>query len=289
MPELIHTLHASDLTQLDLQPVQHFRCLESGQVIYMPNLSFKIELPALCRSEICDTNKKNIAYDYQKQRLSGISTHNPYSSQLQTMMHAYASYARTLVDTLLPHYQSALRWGRTSYRPVEIVGRQRSKRQDDTRIHVDAFPATPVQGWRILRVFCNVNPEGKPRVWHLGEPFPQVLQCFAPQLPPYSAFKARLLNRIKLTKSLRTAYDHYMLHLHDQMKLQDSYQAELKKTRFDFPAHSTWIVFTDQVSHAALSGQFLLEQTFYLPVSAMQDPSTSPLHHITNCEKLGRI
>ena len=35
---------------------------------------------------------------------------------------------------------------------------------------------------------------------------------------------------------------------------------------------------TDKVSHAALSGQFLLEQTFYLPVQAMKDPNLSPLH-----------
>jgi hypothetical protein len=29
--------------------------------------------------------------------------------------------------------------------------------------------------------------------------------------------------------------------------------------------------------HAALAGQFLLEQTFYLPVAAMQDENCAPL------------
>ncbi len=280
MSDLIHTLEAASLDHPDLRQTQHVTHLESGQVIYLPHLSFKLEVPELCHPEICDTKKKNIAYDYQKQKLSGISAQNPYQLQLQTMMHAYASYARTLVDTLLPTYQTALRWGRTSYRPAEVSGRQRSKRQDDTRIHVDAFPATPVQGWRILRVFCNVNPEEKPRVWHLGEPFAQVLEQFASQLPAYQPFKAKLLHRFKITKTLRTAYDHYMLQLHDQMKLSDTYQAELKKNQFNFPAHSTWIVFTDQVSHAALGGQYLLEQTFYLPVSAMQNPNQSPMQHM---------
>ena len=37
------------------------------------------------------------------------------------------------------------------------------------------------------------------------------------------------------------------------------------------------MVFTDQVSHAALAGHFALEQTFYLPVSAMVTPDTAPL------------
>jgi hypothetical protein len=32
------------------------------------------------------------------------------------------------------------------------------------------------------------------------------------------------------------------------------------------------------VSHAALSGQHVLEQTFYIPVSSMLDPTQSPLH-----------
>ncbi|MCX7090300.1 MAG: Kdo hydroxylase family protein [Legionellales bacterium] len=280
MSDLIHTLEATDLAHPALHHAEHVTHLESGQIIYLPHLSFHLDVPELCHPEICDTKKKNIAYDHQKEKLRGISTQNPYQAQLQTMMHAYADYAKTLVDTLLPTYQTALRWGRTSYRPAEISGRHRSKRQDDTRIHVDAFPATPVQGWRILRVFCNINPNGKPRVWDLGEPFAQVLQQFAAQLSAYQPFKARLLQWFKITKTFRTGYDHYMLALHDQMKLHDTYQANLKKTRFDFPAYSTWVVFTDQVSHAALGGQYLLEQTFYLPVSGMQNPNTSPWQHM---------
>jgi len=47
--------------------------------------------------------------------------------------------------------------------------------------------------------------------------------------------------------------------------------------KVDFPAGSTWIAFTDQVSHAATAGQYQLEQTFLLPVDAMADPERSPL------------
>ncbi|PJD91367.1 MAG: hypothetical protein CK424_07020 [Legionella sp.] len=280
MRDLLHTLSASDL-QIPLSngPKHPIHCLESGQVIYIPQFSFELETQeqVLLNPVVCDTKKKNISYDYQSQKLGGVSKHNPYQNHLQSMMHRYALFAKTLVDSLLPDYQSALRWGRTSYRPTEIIGRQRSKRQDDTRIHVDAFPATPVQGWRILRVFCNINPDNKPRVWHVGEPFASVLNKFAAQLPTYSPLKAKLLHHVKATKSLRTAYDHYMLHLHDQMKLDDDYQATFEKTRIDFAANSTWIVFTDHVSHAALGGQYLLEQTFYVPVSAMVHPEQSPL------------
>lgn len=276
MSTLLYTLDASDLDQPTLRDSQHITHLESGQVIHLPNLSFKINNPELFNPALCDMKKKNISYDYQTQKLGGISAHHPQQQHVQTMMHAFALYAKTLVDTVLQDYHSALRWGRTSYRPVEIKNRQRSKRQDDTRVHVDAFPSTPVQGWRILRVFCNVNPDQKPRVWNLGEPFANLLPQFAAQLPPYHALKAKLLHKFRVTRTLRTAYDHYMLHLHDHMKLRDAYQAQLKKTQIDFPAQSTWIVFTDHVSHAALGGQYLLEQTFYLPVSAMLNPNNSP-------------
>ena len=36
-------------------------------------------------------------------------------------------------------------------------------------------------------------------------------------------------------------------------------------------------MYSDQVSHAVLSGQHALEQTCYLPVARMQDPVKSPL------------
>lgn len=275
MSTLLHTIDAQDLDQPVLRDNCHIAHLESGQVIHLPNLSFKIDNPELFNPALCDTKRKNISYDYQTQKIGGMSKH-PHRQHVQTMMHGFALYAKTLVDKVLADYQSNLRWGRTSYRPVEIKNRQRSKRQDDTRVHVDAFPSTPVQGWRILRVFCNINPDNKPRVWNLGEPFSNLLPQFAAELPPYHPFKAKVLHWFKLTRTLRTAYDHYMLHLHDQMKLQDAYQAQVNKTQINFPAQSSWIVFTDHVSHAALGGQYLLEQTFYLPVSAMLNPNCSP-------------
>ena len=136
-----------------------------------------------------------------------------------------------------------------------------------------------MNGLRILRVFCNINPHGEPRVWHLGEPFDRVIQRFAKQIPDYRASVAKLLKLIKVTKTLRSAYDHYQLQLHDRMKLDDNYQQKVEKKLINFAAQSTWLVFTDQVSHAALSGKFLLEQTFYLPVSAMASPNLSPLNY----------
>jgi hypothetical protein len=68
-----------------------------------------------------------------------------------------------------------------------------------------------------------------------------------------------------------------MLQLHDRMKADSDYQSQADQTTYDFPAGGTWMTFTDQVSHAATAGQYVLEQTFYLPVASMMNQSKSPL------------
>lgn len=288
MKNSLHTVHLNNTQAIDanskLTPIQ---ALETGKVIYLPNHAFSLlenEKDALLTDTILDGKHKNISFDYQNQRIGGFRRQSLLSNLLQTFMHRYAEFAKTLIDSLFPRYQQALLWGRTSYRPAEIKGRVSSKRQDDTRLHVDSFPSNPVHGRRILRVFSNIHPHGVPRVWHLGEPFADVLAQFAASIPPYRRIQAQLLYWLKATKTLRSAYDHYQLKLHDNMKLNDEYQQLVKKQRIDFPAQTTWVVFTDVVSHAALSGQYLLEQTFYLPVEAMEEPWHSPLK-CWECEK----
>lgn len=283
MNDYLYTIAAKTLMGLpENTKKEAILSLESGELLYFPNYSFAINTDeqTLLSESILDPKHKNISYDYLRERLAGLATKKcptTLPALTQIFMHRFAVYAKELIDIVLPQYKTEVRWGRTSYRPAEIKGRATSKRKDDTRVHVDSFAATPVNGLRILRVFCNINPYGEPRVWHVGEPFSLVLNQFSQNIPAFNAIQAKLLKLIKATKTLRSPYDHYMLHLHDNMKLDDHYQQTLNKQRIEFPANSTWIVFTDHVSHAALSGQFLLEQTFYLPVEAMIEPNFSPL------------
>lgn len=289
MTPKLYTLPESTLNQFGAKrQSEAITALENGQIVYLPQYAFsltEIERPLL-DPDILSGKRKNISYDYQKTCLAGYDNAYPLKLILQNMMHRYANFTHRLVTTLLPQYTDDLIWGRTSYRPAQISGRVSSKRKDDTRVHVDAFPATPVNGLRIFRVFCNINPNQEPRVWQVGDTFENVLTTFAQQLPRYRKINAHLLHLIKTTKTLRSAYDHYMLQLHDRMKQDDQYQQTVNKETIHFPPQTTWLVFTDQVSHAALSGQFLLEQTFYLPIETMQSPATSPFCH---WQKLGLI
>jgi len=254
--------------------------LESGQILYFPELDFSLlpEEKLFLDPQYADPKAKNIGYYSGHHRLWGVrNLTDQQHQQLKKMLERFSRSAFQLIQHLLPHYASHVTLGRTSYRPVQVSNRKTSYRKDDKRLHVDAFPSAPNQGNRILRVFCNINPHGEDRVWRIGEPFEKVAQQFIPHIgKPLPGF-AVLLRLLRITKSYRTLYDHYMLRMHDNMKANTPYQQQADQQEIRFKPGSTWIVQTDHVSHAAMRGQFLLEQTFYLPVTAMFDATHSPL------------
>jgi len=255
------------------------RALESGQVALLPRLRFDLadDERHLLSPRWGDGKAKNISFDPQSRQVRHTSAQGADQEAIGRMMGRFADASRQLVDSLFPAYRQGIHWGLTSYRPVEADGRASSRKKDDTLIHVDAFASRPTQGERILRVFCNINPEGKPREWELGEPFADLARRLLPQISKPAPGSAWLLKTLKITKGLRSAYDHYMLQLHDQGKLDAEYQQSCPKTPVSLPSGATWVVYTDLVPHAVKSGQYLLEQTFYLPVEAMQEPERSPL------------
>ena len=86
------------------------------------------------------------------------------------------------------------------------------------------------------------------------------------------------LSRLSLPVLDRSPYDRFMLHFHDWLKENSEFQKQPEgKERLEFPPMATWLVFTDGVPHAALSGQFAMEQTFIIPVGALVAPEAAPI------------
>ncbi len=264
--------------------------LEQGKVLYFPGLAFPTlgDEARFFAPGWSNGRAKNISFSpagdvadrappSPAKRVKGLARGAEDVDALAALMQRFADAAQDLVTALLPQYRHALSRARTSFRPVEVEGRPSSTSKDDTLLHVDAFPSSPTRGARILRVFCNANPDGKTRNWRLGEPFTDYVQRFLPQARPPLPGTSALLRTLGVTKARRSPYDHYMLRLHDLGKMDQRYQQDCPQQTFAFPAGSTWICFTDQVLHAAYGGQYLLEQTFHLPVSALQTPSRAPL------------
>jgi hypothetical protein len=252
--------------------------LEQGRVVCLPNLAFAVE-PAerSIFSPAILSSSKNTSYDPATDQVGGTSLTGESREQLRAVLRRFSASAASLLAQLVPEYEGRLVKRRASFRPAEIAGRQTSWRKDDTRLHLDAFPTSPTHGDRILRVFSNVNPEGRARTWRVGEDAEAVIQRFAQDLSmPLPGLNA-LLAAVRLTKSVRSPYDSLMLQLHDRMKQDTAYQESSPQERVDLPAGSTWMTFTDQVGHAAMAGQYQFEQTFLLPVSAMIDEAHSPL------------
>lgn len=273
----IGSWHVTISTELQ-QKILH--TLENGKVLYFPTLSFELskEESNFLSPEIASPKSKNISYDLHTDQIKGAQPSNQNIFALKEMMKRYALQAQFFLKQLLPTYSTSSIQGRTSFRPVETSGRKSSYRKDDTRLHVDSFPANPVKGRRIFRIFTNVNPEGRPRVWRVGEPFFDVVKKMASKVRKPIPGISWILQTLNITKGNRTLYDHYMLQLHDNMKKDQSYQINAPQQEIHFAAGSSWMVFTDQVPHAAMSGQYLFEQTFYVPISALNNPTTAPLH-----------
>jgi len=248
--------------------------LEAGKLLVFAELRFALTsgehtllTPALLGGA------KNVCLD-PSGRLKHASGGN--DAPLMNLMERFACAGTVLVENLLPAYRGRIDRARTSFRPAEIEGRRSSPLKDDTRLHVDAFPATPMRGRRILRLFANINPT-EPRVWCVGEPFEAMAAKLLPGLRvPPRAFDW-LLAGIGATKGLRSRYDDLMLGLHNRAKTDDGYRRDCPRQRLEFAAGTVWLCYTDQVMHAALKGQHALEQTFHVPVEAMAHPERAPL------------
>lgn len=258
---------------------QAIATLERGHLLYFPSLAFHLEPSehGFLSPSWSDGSRKNLSYEPATGHLGGTTVQGTEADALKKMMDRYARQARRLLEDLLPAYRPVLQQARTSFRPAEVENRPQSYKKDDRRLHTDAFPSRPTQGRRILRIFTNVNPSGQDRIWKIGEPFEHMATKFFPRTGRPIPGSAWVLGALHITKGRRTRYDHTMLQLHDRVKADEEYQREAPQVQLAFPPGSTWVVFTDQVLHAALAGQYLFEQTFHLPVSVQRWPERSPL------------
>jgi hypothetical protein len=250
--------------------------LEGGKVLFFPNLAF-----ALLESErqfldagASDGKAKNISLDPVSGTMQASSLTGEKASQLKAMIERFGRQAEGLIHALLPY--AHVERARTSFRPVEVKGRHYSKISDDRLLHIDAFPSRPMRSRRILRFFCNVAPTS-PRHWQVGEPFEDLARAFLPRLRPHPPGKSWLYEKLGVTHGRRSLYDELMLSLHDAAKLDSDFQRDSPQVAVSFPPGSCWLVFTDMVLHAALGGEFALEQTFHLDVAELAQPEKAPI------------
>jgi len=269
------------------------RALEDGSILLLPQtpLTFDAsERDVLQRHDRLAASHKNIAYLLGDDRMIGIGRRaGADDDALRRVMRAYAQQVTALLARLLGSYAGSWRVDYTSFRPLEEAGRVLPQRARNDLLHIDAFPSRPTNGDRILRVFTNMHPT-RARCWVTTDPFDVLVRRFAERLDaalalprgrsPWQSLRRRLRRYAPaLAGPLlhRTPYDAFMQRFHNRLKADAVFQATTPKYRWEFPPGSSWIVFTDFVPHAALSGQLALEQTYMVPRAALLQPERAPI------------
>ena len=203
---------------------------------------------------------------------------------LRRVLRDYSRSVVAFTASILPTYAARWRVDFASFRPEEEAGRGLSLRSRNDLVHVDAFPTRPTRGDRILRVFTNVNPEA-PRVWRSGGTFEDLAARFASasglldhaRRAGAGGALRRLARAVGLPVAARSPYDRFMLSFHHFLKENRGFQDEGGKATLEFPAGSTWMVFTDMVSHAVLGGRYALEHTFIVSRGSLALPDKAPI------------
>lgn len=257
--------------------------VESGRILLLRNVGF--ELTARERELILDkevimpgqterdsrTGRPTLIFDPERGTFERTKIQGEARREIEAMMQRFTAWADGIISTLFPSYRPALERERATYRPCV--------RSTPQGMHIDTSYKYPSQGRGMLRIFCNINPSGQPRVWQIGEPFEPFVSRFLISPSRFGTWRDWLLHRLGVAglRRTRTAYDRLVADIRRLAKSDDQYQTTAPRQLVEFPVGSSWIALTDLAVHGAISGQHSLDQTFFLPVSAMREPERSSL------------
>jgi len=266
--------------------------LEAGGVVFLPQGGF--ELTARERALLSDlrniltqepnsaNGRPTIIFDPARGKIANFNfafsgwklvraeVRRAVRPELEALMLRFGGWAERLIGGLVPSYPSVLDRDRITYRP--------NRRAAVQPLHVDSAYGYPTQGRGMLRVFCNIDPLDRPRVWHVGEPFEPFARRFLPAVHLRSpSWTAATLARLGIVGGAQTPYDRMIAELRRLGKGDEAYQRTAPRRVVEFPSGSAWIAITDLVLHGAVSGQHSLDQTFFLPAAGMRDAGRSSL------------
>ena len=273
------------------------RTLEQGNILlFEPG---RLPLPSeedlhFLRNEVGKLIKlKNISYHPHGDYISGMKNEGDAGEQVMRILREHSSTVNAFLGRMLPGYSASWSPRKVNFRPVQEKGRVIKRHSNNELLHVDAFPAGATHGWRPLRFFTNINPE-EARIWRIAEEFRELYQAYgeAAGIAPAPALRQGLGERawsgaLRGLASLglpqlqvvgdTSPYDRAMRRMHNWMKDNDDYQNDPDRgVKLSFEPFHSWCVFTDLVSHAALSGQHALVATYYVKPEACHLPERSP-------------
>lgn len=278
-------------TKKPIAPKKACEELEAGNILFLPECPFPFSDDEraflLTQKQSASAKRKNIAYKPGRGVVTNsMQTSSVEAKKLMSIMRAFSQRTVAYLSELLAPYAPHWQVDYASFRPFQEEGRALRTRARNDLLHTDAFPSRPMHGRRILRFFVNINPN-EARCWITSDSAQTLAKRYGnradgiPLAPSFgsTALHAakQCLRRLGFSFKFRSPYDAFMLRMHNFLKENRAFQETCRKDHWAFPPGSCWLVFTDQVSHAVLAGQYALEQTLLIPHRALLSPSTSPL------------
>jgi hypothetical protein len=258
--------------------------LEAGNILFFPEMPIEFSEDdrqfLLAQRRADAPYHKNIAYRPQEDVLTG-TARGSGTERLRRIMRSFSEQSARLLSRVLARYAASWRLDYASFRPHEEAGRHLRLHARNDLLHFDAFPTRPTHGDRILRFFVNLHPE-KPRVWVTTDSFPELAERYASQAGLARLARrehsplGRLPRKLGIARTRPAPYDTIMHCFHNFLKENEEFQRNCPKQQWAFPPQSSWLVLTDMVCHAVLSGQMALEQTFIVAWRSMLNPEWAP-------------
>ena len=274
--------------------------LEHGKIVKFSTCP--IELPddeqlRLLREELPKSLKrKNVSYHPEADRVTGLEDDAPVAGLAYDVLSTHRSRIEAFLKHVMPTLASRMRSGTCSFRPIEEQGRNLKPHASNELVHIDAGAYGATNGDRILRFFVNVNPE-KDRVWATKGAFPELFERYGQEAGLHADLTPTLARGLggKLRTSLlnglagiglplatvldSSPYDRVMRKFHNFMKDTPAFQESPDNHQvIHFQPFSAWMVFTDMVSHASVSGQHALVYTALIPLEACRHPELAPIN-----------
>lgn len=263
--------------------------LERGEVIHYPVCPFAVpegdDRNFLLDQRLGSRAHKNVSYDPHTGSAAGFLTRSAEQAErLRGLLADFSRNATVWLAAALPAYAASWQLDRVSYRPDEEATRRLRWTARNDLLHVDAFPSRPTNGWRILRLFVNVNPT-EPRVWVTSEPFPRLFARYGaeaglPGGPKTVGLVGRLgegvIGVFRPGRRRRSEYDAFMLRFHNHLKQHEEFQEHCPKRFWNFQPGSAWLAFTDTASHAVLRGRYALEHSYFVSPDTLALPGEAP-------------
>jgi len=290
-----------DYTREALSRVPPFEigdALERGEIIRFPQCPIPMPAPAdlaVLRDELPkQLNTKNVSYHPESDQVHGVRERADLREVAHRLLKTHSDAVEGFLKEVIPHLTHGWTVGTSSFRPIQEKGRNLKPHASNELIHVDAGAYGATNGDRILRFFVNVSTH-EDRVWATKGSFADLYTKYADAAGiagRHNVDKGPLGHvRTALLRSLVAAgvkeamvadsspYDRLMRRFHNFMKDTPSFQARDADYReLRFPPGSAWMVFTDTASHASVSGQHALVNTFIVRLSQCRLQDAAPLN-----------